>query len=440
MLARLLVCTLLPIVVAACARSRSDVQPGCASDRDCKGDRLCVQGSCVGELGAAASGASRFDGGRSGTAGTFGRPAGASGSSGSPKAGTSAPLAGRPANGGSKAPTPPCSGSQCSPNAENAAPGLYALAIEARELVFDPHRQRLYATVGGAAEAHANSLVSIDPVERRVVVTTPIGSEPGTLALAEDGSTLWVSINGAYALRKVILGDGDPVVDAQYTLPPGDFGDLAWAGPMVVLPGTSASLAISLHRSGVSPSFAGVAIVDDGHPRATMTRGHTGASRLTLGPEGFVFGYNNLSTGYGFYVLAIDDDGVTQTEHDDLIMGFKTDITYAAPYVYASSGEVVDVSDPASPRRAGQFAIAGSMVVVGDGTLLAISSGTQNGPLRLHVLDLATFTERDSALLSMDRIGGVRSIVHAGPGVLAFLAQRDGENALFILDNPDFVP
>jgi hypothetical protein len=256
---------------------------------------------------------------------------------------------------------------------------------------------------------------------------------------------LWVSISGAYALRRVDLTGDVPVPGEQLVLPEAENGDLAAAGPMVVLPGTTGSLAISLHRFNVSPSFAGVLVIDDGAPRMLTTRGHTGASRLTAGPDGYVFGYNNLHTGYGFYSIAVAADGVTQTEHSDLVNGFSTDIAYGDGYVYASSGEVVDVSDPAAPRRAGVFAMSGAVLPrPGDRALMVANDGTLGGPLTLHLLDTTTFTALESHPLGDSTVSyeQVTSLVHLDPGILAFLAgDRFGDDsAVYVLDDPELVP
>lgn len=68
---------------------------------------------------------------------------------------------------------------------------------------------------------------------------------------------------------------------------------------MVLLPGTTSSLAVTLHIDNLSPSLVGVVLLDDGIPRPARLPGHTGASRLTGGPNGYLFGFNNLRGGFG---------------------------------------------------------------------------------------------------------------------------------------------
>ena len=75
-----------------------------------------------------------------------------------------------------------------------------------------PRRNEIYASVSGDAEVYANTIVVVDPTTSSVVSTIPIGSNPGKLALSDDGSTLWVGIDGAHAIRKVTLTSTPPVV------------------------------------------------------------------------------------------------------------------------------------------------------------------------------------------------------------------------------------
>jgi hypothetical protein len=312
--------------------------------------------------------------------------------------------------------------------------------IEARHVIADPVRGVFYATVAGDAAAHANSLVVVDAASATVKTSVFVGSQPSTMALSDDASTLWVSLKGSFKIRRVDLTSGSPVPAEQFALPPGDFGDLAFAGPMVVLPGTTNSLGISLHRADVSPSYAGSVIVDNGVPRPKKTSGHTGASRLTGGPAGWLCGFNNLHTGFGFYSLKINADGLASTEYDDLVGGFSTDIVYATGRVYATSGEVVDVSNPASPTKAGEFAFDGDAVLPlgAEPRLLMLSAGF-SGPLTLRYLNTDTFSQISSETYPNLDLDSAIDLVSTNGKILAFIGSSGGFNSpprLYLLTHP----
>jgi hypothetical protein len=395
-----------------CHGCADDHLPGCQSDRECKGTRICVEAMCMFPEDVIAD----DDDEPSGTisVGPVGRvDAGAARDAGA-DARTDVGCVG-------------CTRDAAADAGPTNAEDILKVAVNARAIVADAERGRLYATVGGSDPMYPNRLVTIDVESGALVHSVAVGSEPTTLAMSDDASTLWVSLSGAFSLREVVLSDSEPVPGAQIVLPSAEFGDLAAAGPMVVLPGTQRTLAISLHRAGVSPSFAGVIVMDEGTPRAKRTSGHTGASRLAAGPDGYLFGFNNLHTGFGFYSISVAADGVTQTEHSDLVNGFDTDIVYGHGYVYASSGEVVDVSTPDQPRRAGKFPSAGSVVPLPDAKALVLSGAssgattTGGGLLLLRLMDTVTFTQVDSASLGTAKVSAPRNVLLVPPRSLAFI-------------------
>lgn len=267
--------------------------------------------------------------------------------------------------------------------------------LEPEHILADPARNRIYATVSGGAPALANQLVVIDPTTEMAVDAVPMGSNPSYLAMSDDASTLWVGLDGSYEIRVVDLTTSTPTPGESYNLPLGQFGDLTVARDMVVLSGTTTSVAVSLHRIGSSPSFAGVAVLDDGVPRPGMTSGHTGASQLTGGPDGWLFGYNDLHTGFGFYAIEVTASGLSQTEHVSPLSGFNTDISHVDGRVYGTSGQVVDVSSPQAPQAAGAFAWFGEILVRpddGDALMLSPPDFGESASM-LRRLDPVTFTQ-----------------------------------------------
>src|SRR5688572_30652369 len=80
-----------------------------------------------------------------------------------------------------------------------------SLSLPTNDLVYDPHSGRLYASIPGSAGADGNSVVPIDPATGAVGTPIPVGSEPGKLALSDDGRYLYVGLNGENAVRRVML-------------------------------------------------------------------------------------------------------------------------------------------------------------------------------------------------------------------------------------------
>jgi hypothetical protein len=241
-------------------------------------------------------------------------------------------------------------------------------SIEARHIALDAKAGRLYATVGGAASAHANSLVVIEVgvPAGRVASAVPIGSEPTFLALSDDGTTAWVGVDGDFSVRKVDLTTSPPTPGKAFTLPKGNIIDhMTTAGPMAVLQGSATTLAVSLrYWPEIGPGLAGVVILDDGVPREMMAPEHSGAQWMVRGAPGWLFGSED-STAYGLYSLPVTASGVTQMMFDGLLSidgpVLSQQIVYAANRVYATTGVVVDVTDPTTPMRLGTFPFTGAI-------------------------------------------------------------------------------
>src|SRR5262249_49915286 len=71
-----------------------------------------------------------------------------------------------------------------------------------KDLVYIPSSQTIDASVPSVAGPSGNSIATIDPATGTVGGPVFVGSEPTKLALADDGHTLYVGLNGASAVRR----------------------------------------------------------------------------------------------------------------------------------------------------------------------------------------------------------------------------------------------
>ena len=79
------------------------------------------------------------------------------------------------------------------------------LAVRANDLAFCRQDGFLYASVAGSDASYGNRIVRIDPQSAQVIASLPVGSEPGKLAISDDGTVLYVALGGAAAVRQVDL-------------------------------------------------------------------------------------------------------------------------------------------------------------------------------------------------------------------------------------------
>jgi hypothetical protein len=308
---------------------------------------------------------------------------------------------------------------------------LTCIDLDASALLADAARGKLYAVVKGGASQHANELVVIDPEAATVEASVVVGSDPAALALSDDGTRLWVSLEGALALREVDLTRSPPEPGAQYPLP--RLYDAAYAATLVVLPGAPESVAFAYRYEHLSPSAADAVLVDSGMPRAKRLRSPPGIAALALGPAGYLFG---LDDDGPLISIAVDAEGLTATSHASVLRASTSSLAYDDGFLFTTAGEVVDVTSPDAPKVAGTFpesglvvphaADSGAVVLTStydpsayDATMPTSTTQALNALVLRH-LSLASFSA-DRELKLDGHYYDVVNLVEPKPGLFAFV-------------------
>ena len=238
------------------------------------------------------------------------------------------------------------------------AADVSVMELTTSDLIANPATGLIYASVpGGAGAPYGNSIVGINPSTGEITTVIPVGSEPTTLEISNDGSIIYVALKGAHAIQKVDLVNN--TVGTPFSL-----GTSTSYGPynaedIAIDPSNSDTIAVSLTRENVSPRHGGIAIFDNGIKRANTTQEHTGSNRIEYSSSsGMIFGYNNESTEYGLRKLSVDAEGVYQDSvWRQVISGFNVDIEASGDILYATTGTVVDMQQ-AAPLIIGSFPIS----------------------------------------------------------------------------------
>jgi hypothetical protein len=235
------------------------------------------------------------------------------------------------------------------------APGASS-SLAVNRLIFDSTRQLIIASVGAAGGAQfANHIVLVDPVTTNVVSSVAVGTEPDQLALSDDGSTLWIGLDGPSAIQKVSMA----TLTAGPVIPLGTVDNLPMSvDSMAVVPGQPDSVVIA-RKVNLSPRHAGVAVYDNGVQRGAAT-----SSPPVDGPEAIVFGgdattvygVQALSPGSRLHRLHISATGVTDVDATDLPNATGSDLKFANGRVYLDDGSVIDPV-AATPVVLGKFVL-----------------------------------------------------------------------------------
>jgi trimeric autotransporter adhesin len=80
------------------------------------------------------------------------------------------------------------------------------LALPTNSILYNSHDNLLYASVPGSVlGSEGDSIVGIDPITGNIVRQIPVGSQPNKIAISDDGTQLFVGLDGAGAVRQVNL-------------------------------------------------------------------------------------------------------------------------------------------------------------------------------------------------------------------------------------------
>jgi hypothetical protein len=309
-----------------------------------------------------------------------------------------------------------------------AVDDIKVVNLVTKDLVYDPFTQTIYASVPSSGGPMGNSITPIDPLTGDVGSSVFVGSEPGKLAISDDGMFIYASLDGAAAVRQFVIPTH--TAELQFSLGSDPFFGPYFVEDMQVLPGFSDSVAISRKYEGVSPKHAGVAIYDNGIQRPATTPTHTGSNVIQFSSDASrLYGYNNESTEFGFRRMAVDDSGVTVVSTTpNLIQGFNVDIRFDGGLIYATTGRVID---PEALTIVGTFPnIPLGSLVAPDSTVGLVFFLTGSAPtVTLRAFDLVTFLQVGTVDIP-GVVGTYSSLIRWGADGLAF---RTSGNQVFLI-------
>lgn len=301
-------------------------------------------------------------------------------------------------------------------------PVVTRMSLPTSDLVYDAASNRLYASVPSRAGVLGNRVVALDPASGAVLGSVFVGSEPGKLALSDDGSTLYVALDGPGAVRRVALPS--LVAGAQFSLGAGPISGPYFVGDIEVLPGDRDAVAISRRGYG-NPSHQGVVVYDGGVKRVKETVRTIRSDAIEFGTSASrLYGFETGSSVSDFARMDVDSTGVSVADVTTDLITRAGDIELADGRIYATNGQVVD---PDSLARVGTFALGsggeGPLEPDGAGTVYFVSSGS------LKSFDEDTFTPIASVPIA-GISGTPSSLVKAGDGRLAF--RTSGDQVFFV--------
>ena len=278
------------------------------------------------------------------------------------------------------------------------------LDLMANDLLWHSKSGRILASVRGMDPHFPNRVIAIDPWRGIVVASTFVGSEPGKLAISDDGSVLYVALTGSSSILRLDATSLTPNLEFR-AIGVGAALDLA------VAPGQPGTVA----AAGASAA----AVYDDGVKRGSSANVvnvvEFGASAARL------YGYYNRSSGFWYSRMNVDSGGLTVLETtENLVTGFNVDIRYDRGRVFTSNGVVID---PEARTRIGTFPgnASTSKVVAPDPVTERVYLLEQPSAYKLAAYDRDALSELGSLALPTDLSFYTSSLIRWGANGLAFV-------------------
>ena len=294
--------------------------------------------------------------------------------------------------------------------------GLH-VPVPSNDIAYSPLTGKLYASVPGSDPVRGNTITEIDPATGEPGRSVWVGSEPGPLALSDDGATMYVGLTGASSVRRVDLLTGTPLQPFQVGLTDYVIRDRVYAEDLAVPPGDPDSVAI-VRRVVGSSGDDGVGIYTNGVMRPLKVDTVYGPRSLAFGDSSArLYGSDIYTSGETFFRMDVGADGVSLAGETRGLTGDP--IHYAGGRVFADGGRVVDAETATLVGTLPLSDLIWSRAVAPDLSAdVVYAAGSPSYDLVVRKYDPTSFTLRHSVSLGlgMDVVGRLRV---AGPNRVA---------------------
>jgi hypothetical protein len=217
------------------------------------------------------------------------------------------------------------------------------VSISTNDIVFNPADQMLYATRPSRVGGDGNSLTRINPLTGEVGPSVYVGSEPNRIAISDDGQTIYISLDGAYSIRRYNTATQTPGIAFPIGRETNEtFGPRPpfIAREIAVPPGNPNRVAVARQMPGWSPGGMGTVIFDNGVPLPAIGPGHSQTpSHLAFSSSASVLYGGTYDSG--LRTLSVGADGATDVSGSGT--SFSTGkIKYENGFIFDGMGHVID--------------------------------------------------------------------------------------------------
>jgi uncharacterized protein (TIGR03437 family) len=215
------------------------------------------------------------------------------------------------------------------------------------DVVFDRARNRFYVTTldaPGDTRFPGHSLVALNPDTGVIGPVLAIGSSPGNMAMSDDGSALYVAVDGDGVVRRVNPDSFAVVSEFRFrTAFTGTMGGGFGRSAIAVMPGNPQTVALYRHPDA-GTSLTGISIFDNGLKRTNEIDSPDGFDGLLFSPDGktlFLGSYRNFNSPQAVLCYSVDATGIPKQTPVSVTGGGP--VTVLDGVLYTSRGTLIDV-------------------------------------------------------------------------------------------------
>ena len=322
---------------------------------------------------------------------------------------------------------------------------ILRLAITTNDIVYNSLDQKIYVSRPSSVGIEGNSITRINPLTGEVGSPVYVGSEPNKLALSDNGQTLYVTLDGAFGIRRYETLTQTPGV--QFSIGRGqsvNANDAAYlASDIAVAPGNPDILAVSRYLPGISPPGVGVAVYNNGVRLLNTAPGHSASSNYIAFSSSASTLYGGGYDG-GLRTMTVDGSGVTDTTGNGTPYYVKK-LKFENNLVFDSLGHVIK---PDTRELLGTCAGISTNAFVPDtatGRVLYAVKDSSGPNVTIKACDINTFAQIGS--LTIPNVGYdviLNSLIRYGTNGLALQTSNNQiyliQTALLPTNNPLPVP
>lgn len=234
------------------------------------------------------------------------------------------------------------------------------LKLDPSFVVSVPSRKLLYASIPASATTNPNTVIAIDPETGATQAPIPVGHDPRTLAVSDDGSFLFVAAKGDQVIQRINLSTG--LIDRTFQYPG---NSLVLSRPfsvtMQTVPGSQTSLLVYFASDdllgGVMEFFNDTGLINS-VPDLTQFFGGVDVSDFAFTDAGTVYSLPFTLSSPFFNVFTIDAAGLHFTPVTGTNVGGNSttglSLISDGKLLYTKAGQVWD---PVAKTQVGSFTV-----------------------------------------------------------------------------------